>query len=225
MLALMRNSRLPNGICSSDRASRNCSASTAASAAPVCGSSTPNSSPPMRATESSLRKLRASRLPTARSTASPAAWPCVSLTFLKWSKSSAMTACPSPQRSRRSRSSTLASCQARRFIKPVSASVLASRCSSAWASCSSRCLRRSSSSAMAWWASCSSQSSWRSVRRRAIVSRTASVPIGRPQEAHSGTPLYMTKPLSTVSARCWVRASWRRSTICRPCGLSMTREQ
>mmetsp|Transcript_41310 Transcript_41310/g.100812 ORF Transcript_41310/g.100812 Transcript_41310/m.100812 type:complete len:213 (+) Transcript_41310:2-640(+) len=206
-------------------AARSSSASTAAAAAGVWGSSTANSSPPTRATESSLRKLLASRPPTAWSTASPAAWPSVSLIRLKWSRSSATMAWPSPQRCSRSCSSTRASSQARRFSSPVKASVLASRCNSAWACCSSRCLRRNSSRAMACCASCSSHSICRSVSRRVMVSSTANVPMGWPQDAHSGTPLYMTKPLSTVSARCWVRASWRRSTICRPCGLSMTREQ
>ena len=61
---------------------------TAASQCPVTSPhSTTNSSPPRRATVSQARAPRRSRSAVARSTASPTAWPWVSLTSLKRSRS------------------------------------------------------------------------------------------------------------------------------------------
>lgn len=55
--------------------------------ASVLGGTTRNSSPPQRPTESSVRSAVLSACPVAVSTASPAWWPRVSLTRLKWSMS------------------------------------------------------------------------------------------------------------------------------------------
>src|SRR2546430_15894638 len=53
----------------------------------VSGISTPNSSPPSRPTTSAWRTALRIASATSRSTASPVAWPCASLTFLKSSRS------------------------------------------------------------------------------------------------------------------------------------------
>ena len=83
-----------------------------------------NSSPPTRATRSIGRTLSSSALATARMTWSPAAWPWLSLTRLKWSMSSASNKAGSPLRATRSTSRPSASSKARRLARPVSASRL-----------------------------------------------------------------------------------------------------
>ena len=51
-----------------------------------------NSSPPKRASTSSVRRSSAIICDSSASTKSPAGWPCVSLIFLKWSMSRKMSA-------------------------------------------------------------------------------------------------------------------------------------
>ena len=64
------------------------SATTSASSTVVpTGSSTANSSPPTRATRSAPGTAASRRGPISRSRRSPAAWPSVSLSSLKWSRS------------------------------------------------------------------------------------------------------------------------------------------
>ena len=81
------------------------SSATVASRSAPCGSTMPNSSPPSRATVSSVRSDSVSRRPTIRSSSSPAWWPRVSLTSLKWSRSTSTSAPRSPVRPRASDSS------------------------------------------------------------------------------------------------------------------------
>ena len=91
---------------------------------------TANSSPPRRASES-LSRVR-SRSTSAISTISwsPAGWPRVSLTCLKWSRSSITSAPVVRSRRARASASRRSSSKRRRFFSPVSGSSLASRFSS-----------------------------------------------------------------------------------------------
>ena len=66
---------------------RRLSANWRAPSRSVCGSSRQNSSPPMRPKTSALRRRCMASVAQWRNTASPAAWPWVSLTRLKWSRS------------------------------------------------------------------------------------------------------------------------------------------
>ena len=95
-----------------------------------------NSSPPKRATVSIGRMHSCSAWPTARSTTSPAGWPWVSLTRLKWSMSIISTSAGSPARATRSISRAIASSNWRRLASPVSASRLESSHSPSSTACS-----------------------------------------------------------------------------------------
>ena len=78
-----------------------------------------NSSPPVRATESIVRRWRSSTWPT-RKAASPARWPSRSFTDLKWSRSPIMTekGVPAALGARKLASSSLSN--ASLFLRPVS---------------------------------------------------------------------------------------------------------
>ncbi len=83
--AMARPSHWAGGDCSMVLRMR--SAVSWASASVVSGSITTNSSPPSRAGRSAWRTLWRRQLAVRTSTASPAAWPWLSLTCLKWSRS------------------------------------------------------------------------------------------------------------------------------------------
>ncbi len=97
------------------------SASTSSVPSGSSNTSSANSSPPRRATRSFGRRQASRRAATVCSSLSPAAWPSVSLTSLKWSRSSASSAtsrrCASAARS--------AACSVKRLARPVSESVWA----------------------------------------------------------------------------------------------------
>ncbi len=86
-----------------------------------------NSSPPRRATVSRSRRQRAGAAPTATSSRSPAAWPSVSLTFLKRSRSRHIEHCRGLTGCSRSRAWKPA-----RLVRPVSVSRKARSCRSRW---------------------------------------------------------------------------------------------
>mmetsp|Transcript_1043 Transcript_1043/g.2737 ORF Transcript_1043/g.2737 Transcript_1043/m.2737 type:complete len:227 (+) Transcript_1043:1417-2097(+) len=116
-----------DAMASRSRSPRRCSASASA-----CGQTTANSSPPRRTARSTGRSVSRRRSPMPLSTASPTAWPKLSLMRLKWSTSSSAStgACAAPRCStRRMRSS-----KPRRFSRPVSTSTSIRRriCRSAW---------------------------------------------------------------------------------------------
>ncbi len=108
-------------------------------------SSTPNSSPPSRATVSPGRTQRPSRAPTAARSRSPAAWPRLSLTTLKSSRSMNKTPVRSPVRRARSRAWSTRSLNSRRLASPVSGSWNAW-----WESCPSRAVSSSIFSSSVW---------------------------------------------------------------------------
>ena len=86
------------------------------------GSSTPNSSPPRRATVSAVRSVVLSRSATSWRSTSPWWWPSVSLTSLKWSRSMIITASPPPRRSAARSACWMWSRNSTRLGRPVSAS-------------------------------------------------------------------------------------------------------
>ena len=94
-----------------------------ASSAFSSGRITANSSPPSRPTASAGRTTRWSVCATQQSSSSPAAWPKVSLTGLKWSMSSTTTAPFRPLRCMPRICASAASSKPRRFRQPVSGSV------------------------------------------------------------------------------------------------------
>jgi len=103
-----------------------------ASAASASGSSQSstritNSSPPTRVRACRPRMHAASRAATLRSSASPASWPAVSLTFLKptRSRNRIATRAGPPAGSRPPNSSRMRSDSQRRLYRPVSASRVA----------------------------------------------------------------------------------------------------
>ncbi len=129
-----------------------------------------NSSPPKRATTSDARTTDLMRRATSISSWSPLAWPRLSLTSLKWSRSSSSKAMPSPLRC----ACLLACCQRssrmRRFGRPVSASKLAcsqikaSLCLRAPTSCIALTSRQASSRPSL--RPCTIQSRWRRSSQR-----------------------------------------------------------
>ena len=84
--------------------------------------STVNSSPPSRATVSAGRTARRIRSAAWRSSSSPAAWPRLSLTFLKRSRSMKRTAMRSFERRERSTACARRSAKRTRLARPVSGS-------------------------------------------------------------------------------------------------------
>ena len=113
-----------------------------------------NSSPPTRATVSWRRTVSTRRWLTCRMRSSPAAWPRVSLTVLKWSRSTKNMQTGSPTRRDRTSSCSTRSSKSRRLGSPVSAS------------CQAMCETFSSSSrfcrAVAAWSARPDSRSWRS---------------------------------------------------------------
>ena len=91
---LLRRRRCATGMRSTRRRTR--SATAWPKAGGQLGRMMANSSPPKRATRSIGRTLSSSAVATAWSTWSPAAWPWVSLTRLKWSMSSISSSAGSP---------------------------------------------------------------------------------------------------------------------------------
>ena len=102
--------------------SRSAATASAASADGRSRSRTANSSPPSRAMVSTERVAADSRPATVRSSSSPAAWPRVSLTCLKWSRSTRSSAQSPPV----SMASRVRVCSRVRFGRPVRASWAAS---------------------------------------------------------------------------------------------------
>ena len=111
----------------------------ASATSPTCASRTANSSPPNRPTWSPRRTLSPSRCAIARSTASPARWPCVSLTCLNRSRSIISTPTEAPVRCCWARSSCSSAwvCQADALSRPVFGSVRAASCN--WCTSTLRC--------------------------------------------------------------------------------------
>ncbi len=86
------------------------------------GRKTANSSPPKRPTRSrSERTAPSNRSAKARITASPAAWPWLSLTLLKWSRSTMIREVSSPLASQAAMASLAFSMKERRFSTAPSA--------------------------------------------------------------------------------------------------------
>ncbi len=105
--------------------------------------STANSSPPSRAIESPSRSASWRRRLTSRSSRSPLAWPRVSLTSLKRSRSIMNTASSLPSRAAAEMACTTLSWKWIRFGSPVSES-----CRAWWRSCLSA---KSRDSSAAFW--------------------------------------------------------------------------
>jgi hypothetical protein len=82
------------------RSARSASSRSPATCSAVCrvarGSSAANSSPPSRASTSDSRSRARRTVATRAITWSPAAWPRVSLMYLKWSRSSSTSAPSEP---------------------------------------------------------------------------------------------------------------------------------
>ncbi len=103
-------------------------ASTRSSATPrapspaVSGSSTTNSSPPSRATTSDSRRRCFSAFAIIVSVRSPASWPCVSLTRLKWSASTTIRLTGALRRAAEASVAFSRSLNPRRLSRPVSGS-------------------------------------------------------------------------------------------------------
>ena len=120
---------------------------SAVSASSVPGSRMANSSPPKRAAVSDSRKQACNLSAASFSRQSPAAWPRLSLTSLKRSRSMNCTTALSPTRRDRFRACDRRSKKSVRLGRSVSASKLASR----WISADfSDCLRRLSCSLRVW---------------------------------------------------------------------------
>ena len=81
-----------------------------------------NSSPPNRAASAESGKIVAISPATARSSASPTVWPCISLTVLKWSRSSIISATALRRLSARTTIAAPSSARLRRLRNPVSGS-------------------------------------------------------------------------------------------------------
>mmetsp|Transcript_9632 Transcript_9632/g.22464 ORF Transcript_9632/g.22464 Transcript_9632/m.22464 type:complete len:253 (+) Transcript_9632:428-1186(+) len=92
MDAVTRSGPSPVMIGSPPMPRRMRSAISARSVPGSSGEKTRNSSPPQRTTRSVSRTAARMRRATSTMTASPAAWPCQSLTFLKWSMSTIISA-------------------------------------------------------------------------------------------------------------------------------------
>ena len=88
----------------------------------VSGESTPNSSPPIRATVSLARTVSRNRSATSCSSTSPAWWPSVSLISLKRSRSSTMIASDELERSAASTACSIRSLSSVRFGRSVRSS-------------------------------------------------------------------------------------------------------
>ena len=108
------------------RATARCSAGS--SSGTDCSRTTANSSPPCRTARSSGRTYWPMMRPTCRSTSSPTPWPCTSLTFLKSSRSMSSNAAVASRRTGR----VSHAWKTRRFCRPVSTSVEASRARRRW---------------------------------------------------------------------------------------------
>ena len=102
---------------------------------------TTNSSPPSRAAVSPSRMQASSRSAVSTSTASPASWPRLSLTSLKWSRSQNSSAIGRPVTAARARASEVLASRVARLGSPVSSSCDAwcasASCASRWALTSS----------------------------------------------------------------------------------------
>ena len=120
MLAYTCSQRSCQGRRQLSMASRMFSATCSASVRLQAVSSTANSSPPRRATVSVLRTWACSRRATSTSMRSPVAWPAVSLTALKWSRS--MKRAQQGRPSAAARRSLRRRSNSRRFTSSVSAS-------------------------------------------------------------------------------------------------------
>src|SRR5438034_930852 len=93
----------------------------------VPGRTRTNSSPPQRPARSTSRTVSWRSTANSRRTASPAGWPCRSLTSLNQSRSATTTARLPPKRSIRASSSSRVSSHWRRLAKPVRPSISACR--------------------------------------------------------------------------------------------------
>ncbi len=114
---IVRPSLIGTASCSMPRRSR--SVTMRATSMSVARISRANSSPPTRASMSYSRSIWASLRATSTSTWSPAWWPQVSLTFLKWSISSMQTDSEPPPRRENDSSRRSSSSKYRRLKAPV----------------------------------------------------------------------------------------------------------
>ena len=170
---------------------------SAPSASPQPSASTANSSPPSRATNARGVSAAARRSATSASSRSPWAWPRVSLTSLKASRSRMPTANPAnPSVSALSSRVSISRCSRARLGRPVRGS------------CSSSCRNFSTSSPLrsataAWLATVSSTRTSSGSKPRASPSRssTASRPI-TPPSPRSGTMMVSRSRFRSSQARC-----------------------
>ncbi len=133
-----------------------------ASGLSACASSATNSSPPSRHTTSDSRSVALMRRLTASSSSSPAAWPSVSLTCLKRSRSMNSTATWDCVRRAAEICWCTSSRNSERFGSPVRSSNIARMCSSAFLlSSSPNSVSRRSRTSLRWLPSWPSSSRWR----------------------------------------------------------------
>ena len=160
----------------------------------------PNSSPPRRATVSSVRRDSVSRRPRILSSSSPAWWPSVSLTSLKWSRSTSTRATRPP-----SRCSVRAASAARRKNSRLGSPVRGS--CSAWCSWSAACRR----SARVVHHEMSARTAYRPMRPTASrvmvrwVSAWTFAAIGSYGRCTSSTPI--ARPFDSATTGCTTRST------------------
>ena len=166
--------------------------------------STANSSPPRRAAMSEARRTEWRRSPTATSSASPAAWPRLSLTSLKSSRSTNSTIGTIPLGSAASRREATTWVNSDRFARPVSGSCEAWWWSSSLSrpSCSRDCSSWPFSSAIAVWLA-SVSNSLRSSASKVLMSLSGSdtriVPMSVDSPSNGATSARRTRRRPTAS--------------------------
>ena len=188
---------------------------------PASSSSTANSSPPRRATESPSRTQPSRRSATVFSSSSPAAWPKRSFTDLKPSRSRNSTAiCRSCRRDRATACSTRSRKSVRfgspvsescRASRPISATIVnrASACSPTVASASRACRSASTVARARLRAGATSHTSPLSVLTRAPISRSL-----------GGSSRRSAPPLTTTDRACVRSISSRSPGLCSACAAA-----
>ena len=170
----------------------------------------PNSSPPKRATMSPGRRWARSRGATARSSASPAWWPMLSLISLKWSRSRKRIPTGEPDAVARRSASLSASTKLSRLGRPVSESCR-TRWRSAWSA-----TWRSIASASTFAAACTKWTSC-GVKRLGSIEWTSSTPNGWSLPSITTArllPTPSTRSTGGIVKRCSVAQS--ATITCRP---------
>ena len=188
MLAVTRRST-PSWVCENSRTrSRMSWATNRAAAASARGRSRANSSPPSRATRSPSRRFSARSPDMAVISSSPTPWPRVSLTSLKWSRSSSRSAPLAPLVWQAARCRVVSVSNRCRFASPVSAS------------CSVRWTRRSRCVISAVWST-----TWETTSRPSAPWAPTAVLV---RDRWSGEP-------SAASAVHWLSARPSSDAVCR----------